>query len=150
MRSRRIEILLQKCLIASRFNKKLILKKERTSIYRYLSQKFRLVRFTEGALDGCDGVKSVGHDSMTQIPLHLDFGHPMYIGVSSSINVSICDSPNMRLNHDRRISRTQSMVLKYAHVLIAIRWTEVNEIYMQSSVHIDPTHLGRPRHLKKT
>ena len=48
---------------------------------------------------------------------------------------------------DRRVSLMNLTALKYAHVLIEIRWTKVREIYVRSFVHFDPTHLERPRHL---
>ena len=89
----------------------------------------------------------MGHDPTTRIRLLLDFGRPIFIGVSSSSHVSIRDSPSAQLNRDRRILLTPSTALKYTRVLIAIKWIEVHEIYVRSSARFDPTHLGRPRHL---
>ena len=52
-----LEILPQKCLIYSRFNQKLSLKKGEHRFIEISSQKIRAVQFAEGALDGHDDAK---------------------------------------------------------------------------------------------
>ena len=97
----KLTILLQKCLISSRFNRKLSLEDRRISIYKILTRKLCAVRCVERALDGCDCAKSVGHDPTTWIPLLLNYRCPIFIRVSSLSHVSIGDSPSVRLNRDR-------------------------------------------------
>ena len=84
-----LDILLQKCLISSRFNQKLSLRKREHQFIKILSQKIYAVQFAEGALDGHNDEKSVGHDPTTWIPLLLDLGHPIFIGVSLCSHLSL-------------------------------------------------------------
>ena len=107
------------------------------------------VRFTEETLDDCDRAKSVGHDPWTLISLLLDYCRLIIIRAFTLNHVSIHDSSSARLTRDHRISLLRSTVANYALALMVIKWTTVHEIYALSSSCFDPTHLGRPRHLRK-
>ena len=86
-----VNILLQKCLISSHFNQNLSLQGGRTAIYRKIIaiNAVRPIRWRR--LDGWDGAKSVGHDPMTGIPLTLDFGRAIFIGLSLWSQLSLYD-----------------------------------------------------------
>ena len=108
----------------------------------------RAVRFAEDHLDGCDCMKSVGHDPTKRIPLLLDYRRPIIIKVSTLHHVSTRDSPSVQLNHDYRISLMRSTVANYAHVLMAIKWTKVHKIDACRSAQFDPMHHELPRRLR--
>ena len=55
-------IFLHKHLILSLFNQKLSLRKRENIDLQSFITKFRAVQFAEGALDGCNCMKLMGHD----------------------------------------------------------------------------------------
>ena len=105
-----VEIFLQKCLISSRLNQKLSLKKGEHRFIEISLRKICAVRFAEGAFDGHDDVKQVGHDPRTRASLLLNFDRLIFIGVSSISHMSIRDSLSMQLNHNHRILLMRSTV----------------------------------------
>ena len=143
-----LRILLQKPLISSCFNQTLSLQREEDRFIEILMRKICAIRFAEGALDGCDCAKSVGHDCTTQIPLLLDYCRSIFIGVSTLSHMLIRDSPSVQLNRDCWILLMRSTVVNCRRPLMAMKWTVVHEIYVRSSARLDPMHLERPCHLK--
>ena len=129
------------------FESKVHFKERRTSTYGNFYTKIRVVRFAEGALDGCDCAKLMGHNPMTRVLL-LDFCHLIFIRVSLRGHVLLHDSLCVRLNRDRPMSLMRSTAHDYTCALIVIRWTGVHEIDARHALRFHLTHHVLPGRLK--
>ena len=103
-----LKILLQNCLISSRFSRKLSLQKEEHLFIEKTTQKMRAVRFAEGILDSHNCAKLVGYDPMTWVHLFLKIRRLIFIGLSRCSHVLLHELRNSRLNRDCPMSLTGS------------------------------------------